>query len=383
MPPRISILFLGNWDWYLYNFRLSLACYLRDNARADITFMCPDGPYRPLIEAQGFRWLPMPMERQGINPLKELGLLLRLRHALRTLRPDVVHNFTIKPVVWGSLAARLAGVPAIINAISGMGSIFRGNSYKARMARRPVAWLMRLALKSTRVHTIFQNPDDQELTARLCGLDPARVSLIRGSGVDPSRFTPSSTPPSSPVVLFIGRLLTDKGIHDFCTAAAEVHQTHPQVRFRLAGAPDPGNPSSLSAASLEELKRQQPYLEFLGHVEDPVRCYQESSMAVLPSYGEGVPRSLIEAAACGLPLIATNVPGCREIVKDNDNGILVPPKDPPSLAQAIRRLVDDPGLGAAWGRRGRLLVEAEFSERSVLAATLEIHRALLGSDQPR
>lgn len=382
--PRRRIAYFANSDWYLYNFRAPLAQAAREAFDAEIHALCPDGPHRPKLEAMGFRWSETPLERQGANPFRELELQRRVEGILSRVNPDLLHNFTLKPVIWGTLAARKNGQGIrIVNALTGMGSVFRGNSLKAKMLRLIVMRLLKRALAGKDQRTIFQNPDDLRMAVEHLSLCPDASALIRGSGVDLSRFAPSPAPPSAPIVLFIGRLLKDKGIHDFCAAAAEVHKTHPQVRFRLAGAPDPGNPSSLSAAELAEIKKRQPYLEFLGHVEDPARCYRESSMAVLPSYGEGVPRSLIEAAACGLPLIATNVPGCREIVKDNDNGILVPPKDPPSLAQAIRRLADDPDLCMMWGRYGRLLVEAEFSERSVLAATLEIYRALLGSDQPR
>lgn len=369
--------YFANSDWYLYNFRAPLAQAAREKFQAEIHCICPDGPYRPRLEAMGFSWHSAPMARQGTNPLREWALQNRLTDILRDSRPHLLHNFTLKSVVWGTRAAKSVGVPALVNAIAGMGSVFRGETWKGALLRPVVAGLLRHSLAGGNQRVIFQNPDDLHLATHRLGLDPARAVLIRGSGVDTSRFTPAFAWPDPPVVLFVGRLLKDKGILEFCAAADLVQEKEPRVRFQIAGTPDPGNPSSLQETDVQLFSRQQPYLEFLGHVEDMPSCYRGASLAVLPSYGEGVPRSLIEAAACGLPLVSTDVPGCREIVHDGKNGLLAPPRDPEALAAAILQVLQHAPLAVAYGRQSRLLAEAEFSEASVLDRTLSVYQALL------
>jgi glycosyltransferase involved in cell wall biosynthesis len=240
-----------------------------------------------------------------------------------------------------------------------------------------VAGLLHQSLAGPNQRVIFQNPDDLQLAIERLGLDPAKAVLIRGSGVDTTRFTPAPELPHPPVILFVGRLLRDKGVLDFCTAARLAHEKAPHIKFQIAGTPDVGNPSSLQDADVQQISAVQPYLEFLGHVEDMPSCYRKASMAVLPSYGEGVPRSLIEAAACGLPLVSTDVPGCREIVRNQVNGVTVPPRDPQALALAILRLLECPELATSFGCQSRILVESEFSESSVLDRTLSVYRSVL------
>lgn len=376
MPAR-HIAYFANSDWYLYNFRAPLALAAQQAFGGEIICLCPDGPYRPKLEAMGFRWFETPLERQGTNPIGEWQLLRRVRRILQESRPDLLHNFTLKPVVWGSRAAQAEGVPAVVNALAGMGSVFRGSSLKGALTRPIVRRLLRRSLSGPAQRAIFQNPDDLQLAIAQLGMNPTTAILIRGSGVDTARFTPAHALPNPPVVLFVGRLLKDKGILDFCTAAARLHATNPHLRFQIAGTPDHGNPSSLGESDVARISESQPYLEFLGHVEDMLSCYRGASMAVLPSYGEGVPRSLIEAAACGLPLIATDVPGCREIVQNGVNGFAVPPRNPDLLTDAIQRLLDSPNLMTTFGAQGRALVEAEFSEASVLDQTLGVYKTLL------
>lgn len=373
----LRITYFANSDWYLYNFRAPLALAARKAFDAEIHCICPDGPYRPRLEAMGFSWFNAPVERQGANPLAEWALQNQVRGILRESRPDLLHNFTLKSVIWGTRAARSEGVPAVVNALAGMGSVFRGGTWKGTLLRPLVTSLLRQTLSGPNQRAIFQNPDDLQLAIDRLKLDPAKSVLIRGSGVDTTRFTPAQELPHPPRILFVGRLLKDKGVLDFCTAAGIIHEKAPQISFQIAGTLDSGNPSSLQDMDVQRISTLQPYLEFLGHVEDMPSCYRQASMAVLPSYGEGVPRSLIEAASCGLPLVSTDVPGCREIVQNDLNGMTVPPKDPQALADAILRLLKQPGLAAALGRHSRLLAESEFSESSVLDRTLSVYKALL------
>lgn len=375
--PTCRIAYFANSDWYLYNFRAPLARAAREAFDAEIHFLCPDGPYRPKLEAMGFHWSEVSIARQGINPIREWKLQRHVRHILKVVKPDLLHNFTLKPVIWGSRAAYAERVPAVVNALAGLGTVFRGSSLKGRVLRPIVKTLLKVSLSQTNQRVIFQNPDDMNLMCLELGLPPQFAKLIRGSGVDTERFTPAAEFPSPPVVLFVGRLLRDKGIMEFCEAAGWVHAIHPDIRFRIAGASDPGNPSSLQDEELLRLAKTHPYLEFLGHVEDMLPIYQGSSLLVLPStYGEGVPRSLIEAASCGLPLVATDHPGCREVVRSGQNGWLVRPHDVRSQAEAICKVLDSTQDQAAFGLRGRSLAKSEFSEHRVLKDTFKIYRGL-------
>ncbi|WP_257305579.1 glycosyltransferase family 4 protein [Geothrix campi] len=373
-----TISYFANSDWYLFNFRAPLAQAAKQTFGAEIHCLCPDGPYRPRLEAMGFRWFETPLERQGTDPIAEWKLLQRVRQVLHETRPDLLHNFTLKSVVWGTRAARAEGIPALVNALAGMGSVFRGDTMKGALIRPVIKGLLRRSLSGHRQRVIFQNPDDLQLAVKELGVDPCTAALIRGSGVNTARFTPALISPDPPVALFVGRLLKDKGILTFISAAEQLHKTHPSLRFRIAGSADAGNPSSLQISDIKKISSERPYLEFLGHVEDMVQIYRGASFMVLPTaYGEGVPRSLIEAAACGLPLIATDHPGCREIVLDGVNGFTVQPKDSQALADAIRKLLKNSDQMITMGVQGRTLVETEFSEESVIKRTLQIYRDLM------
>lgn len=371
------IAYFANSDWYLYNFRAPLAHAARQAFDAEIHCLCPDGPYRPKLEEMGFLWSEVPLERQGTNPLREWSLQRHTRGILREIRPELLHNFTLKPVIWGTRAARAEGVPAIVNALTGMGSVFRGRSLKGTIIRPIVKTLLRRSLTGANQRAIFQNSDDLELATSDLGVPFDQVMLIRGSGVDTARFSPAKELPTPPVVLFVGRLLKDKGILDFCSAAGRLHADHSDIRFLIAGTPDLGNPSSIQDLDVARISKAQPYLEFLGHVEDMLELYKGATILVLPSaYGEGVPRSLIEAAACGLPLIATDHPGCREIVHHGKNGWLVPVSDAAALAAAIKRLASSRTDQTAFGAQSRILAFSEFSEHLVFQHTFEVYRGL-------
>ena len=375
----MKIVLFANTDWYLYNFRLSLAKALQA-AGYDVLLLSPPGPYGEKLIALGFRWEAIPMDRRSLNPLLEAALLIYLVRLLRRERPALVHGFTIKCAVYGSLAARLAGVPARVNAVAGMGYVFTSDHLKARLLRWPVRNLLRLALGGPGARLVLQNPDDVAMFKRARLVADDQVRLIPGSGVDLQRFVPSvrmREPGSAMKVLLAARLLWDKGLAEFVDAIRLLRSQGRELTFLLAGTPDPGNP----AAVPEETVRawvSEGLLEWLGHVDDMPGLLSSVDIVVLPSYREGLPKSLIEAAACGLPLVTTDVPGCREVVSDRVDGLLVPVRNSIALANAIARIQDDPVLGRALGEAAREKAIAVFDDRVVCRATLAVYREFLG-----
>jgi glycosyltransferase involved in cell wall biosynthesis len=344
----------------------------------DILLVAPAGPYGEKLASMGFRFIAAPMDRRSLNPLSEARLLLWLCRLLRAERADVVHGFTIKCAVYGGLAGRMAGV-ARVNAVAGLGYVFISDTLKARLLRPIVRALMRIALGGDDARLILQNPDDVALFAGEGLVSLHRIRLIPGSGVDCARFTPPATvrdERSRICVLLVGRMLWDKGVAEFVEAAKMLRSEGRNLRFILAGAPDPGNPAAIPEATLEQW-RASGSVEWLGHVEDMPALLAAADIFVLPSYREGLPKSLIEAAACARPLITTDVPGCREVVSDGVDGLLVPARQSKPLAQAIARLVDDPVLAHQLGEAARAKALAEYDERIIVAKTIAVYVELL------
>ena len=374
----MKILLFANTEWYLYNFRLSLAMALRD-AGHEVLLVSPPGPYGEKLQALGFRWVPAPMRRRSLNPLLELALVRWLYQLLRADQVDLVHGFTIKCAVYGALAARLAGVPARVSAVAGMGYVFTSEDCKARLLRPLVRLLMRVALDGDNARLILQNPDDLALFRQARLVSPENLRLIPGSGVDCQRFKPAVGPRPERVftVVLPARLLWDKGLAEYVAAARQLRVEGRKIVFQLAGEPDPGNPASVSASTIRGWVHEE-LLQWLGHVSDMPGLLQSVDAVILPSYREGLPKGLIEAAACALPLVTTDVPGCREVVEDGVSGLLVQVKDSAALAAAIARLQDDPGLCAMLGKAARRKALAEFDEAIVIARTIDVYRELLG-----
>lgn len=377
----MRLLLFANTDWYLYNFRQSLARTLRD-AGHDVLLVSPAGPYGEELRRRGFRWEPAPMVRRSLNPLRELALVRWLRRLIAREKIELVHGFTIKCAVYGSIAARLEGIPARVNAVAGMGYVFTSNAPRARILRPVIRQLFRYALEGEDARLILQNPDDVALFARSGLVKPEHVRLIPGSGVDCSRFTPPAEDASRPhdrgpfKVVLPARLLWDKGIAEYVEAARRVRRSGTGIEFLLAGEPDPGNPAAVPARTIREWV-DEGLVTWLGHVHDMPALFRSVHAVVLPSYREGLPKGLIEAAACGLPLITTDAPGCREVVSDGVDGLLVPVKDAAALSSAILRLRDEPELRRRLGAAARAKALAQFDERSVIERTLGVYRELL------
>jgi glycosyltransferase involved in cell wall biosynthesis len=321
------------------------------------------------------------MKVNGQNPLKELRVIADIVKMYRERQPDLVHHVTVKPVLYGSLAARLVGGPGVVNAVSGLGYLFLG-SRRARLLRPLVKALYRLALRHRRSRTIFQNPDDRDLFVGSGLVRPDQTVLIRGSGVDCDTFVPRPEPEGIPVVILPARILWDKGVAEFVEAARLIRQQDTPARFVLVGDPDPGNPAAVPTATLEAWVREG-IIDSWGHRRDMPEALSSATVVVLPSYREGLPKALLEAAACGRPVVATDVPGCREIVRHNVNGLLVPVRDAPALANATRLLLQSPALRHRLGEAGRRIAEREFAEQLVVDQTLDVYRRLLGSKWPQ
>lgn len=363
-----KLLFVVTEDWYFVSHRLELAVAAQ-SAGFDVAVVTRFGKHRQTIEDAGLRAIPFEMNRRGLNPLTLLREALALARIYRRERPDVVHHVALRPVVVGGLAARLAGIRRTVSAVTGMGFLFTSGGgrlpWMRHAVQRVLPWLLSRGL------TIVQNDDDgRHLVA--CGLPRERLRLIPGAGVDTARFAPGAASGSieAPVVMMASRLLWDKGVGEFVEAARRLRNSG--ARFALVGAPDTGNPASISKADLEQWL-DEGVLEWWGHSEDMANTLSRADLVCLPSYREGLPKVLLEAMACGKACIATDAPGCREAVRHEGNGLLVPVKDAAALAAAIARLLDDPEARRRMGARGRERAVEEFSQERVIEATLAVY----------
>ncbi|MGD0004313.1 MAG: glycosyltransferase family 4 protein [Anaerolineaceae bacterium] len=369
----MKIILFANTEWYLYNFRLSLAQALRGEGY-EVVLISPPGKYTHCLEEAGFRWKPFPLSRRGTNPLAELATVWRLRNLYRMEKPDIVHHFTIKCVLYGSLAAHTSGIPirGIINAITGLGFVFIGRGWREGGLRRLVKALYRVALKNTQV--VFQNVDDRALFFDLGLVAENQACLIPGSGVDTSRFVVEPDQPEPALVVLAARMLWDKGVGEFVEAAKILKEQGVVARFALVGDTDPNYPTCVPEQQLNEWQSAG-IVEWWGWQDDMLAVYSRAHIVCLPSYREGLPRTLAEAAACGRALVATDVPGCRSIVRQGENGFLVPVRNGKALAEALRTLILDASLRKKMGHCGREIVVREYSTEKVLADTLKLYKS--------
>jgi glycosyltransferase involved in cell wall biosynthesis len=377
MPSGKCIIYVANTSWYLYNFRLTLMKQMVEGGWRVVAVAPPD-KYSESLKASGIEYHPMRLSRNGLNPFSETYLILRLLRLYREIGPALIHHFTIKPVIYGSLAARLARVPSVVNAVTGLGYVYSAAGPKGKLLKAGADRAYHFALNRKNTYVIFQNPDDRDAFVSNGLLNPWQAVLIRGSGVNMDRFSPAPEPEGEAVILLSARMLWNKGIGTLVQAARLLKKWRMPGRIVLAGDVDPGNPESISERQLQEWN-EEGIVTWLGHRSDMPDVLKDSHIAVLPTtYGEGVPRSLIEAAACGRPIVATDVPGCREIVRHGENGLLVPASDPRALAEALRTLAEDPSLRKDMGAKGREIALAEFAEERVNDSTVKLYNELLG-----
>lgn len=330
------------------------------------------------IRAEGMRFVPLPLRRDRLNPVREFfRVFLQVLKVYRRERPDVLHHVAIRPIFHGSLAARLLRMRKVINAPVGMGYVFSSDQRKARILRPIVRTLLRLLLHPPGAMVVFENPDDLRTNAELGAVRADECVLIRGAGVDTQAFRPHPSGSDVPVVTLAARMLRDKGVEEFAAAARELSRRGVRARFRLAGGTDPVNPTSIPEERLRAWNAEG-IVEWRGHCDDMAAVWRETDIACLPSYREGLPKALLEALASGLPVVTTDVPGCRETVEPGVNGLLVPARDSQALADALEKLIVSPALRQRFGQRSRDKAVTEFSDAVVVAATLRLYREAAG-----
>lgn len=372
-----KLLFVVNVDWFFMSHRLPIALEaMRQGYEVHLATGMTNR--REALAALGLQVHELPLLRSGASVLAELRTLRRITAVMRAVRPDIVHLVTVKPVVIGGIAARLAGVPAVVSAVSGLGFVFTARGIKAKLLRTAVLALYRAVLGHPNMKVIFQNDDDRLLLQNLTGLDDARSMIVRGSGVDLVQFAVRPFPAEPVVVLFAARLLRDKGVQEFVDAARMLRQRGVNAVFRLAGAPDPDNRASVGHEDLRNW-RASGCVEFLGHSDNMAQVIGDAHMVVLPSYREGLPKVLLEAAACGRPVITTDVPGCRDAIVPGVTGLLVPARDTKALSAAIERLAADPGMRRAMGEAARRLAEREYAVGQIVEQHLSLYGQLLNA----
>ena len=376
IQPRL-LMVLNDAPFFITH-RLPVALAARD-AGFEVHIATPndDGPVA-MMRREGLHHHDIPLKRGARRVGGEIALILALWRIVGTIRPDVMHAVTMKPVLYAGLVARLRSVPAVVHAVTGLGYLFLIEGLAARLQRALVKCLYRFALGHRNAVAIFQNPDDLALFRDSHLVDPAITVIIRGCGVDMTHFAQRPEPDGKPVVVFPARILGDKGVHEFVAAA---RQHHDAANFVLVGRTDPDNPTDVGEAGIRAWEREG-ILTWQGFADDMPTALAQSNIVCMPSYREGLPRVLIEAAAIGRAIVTTDVPGCREIVRHQENGLLVPARDQDGTAAAVKRLIDDPTLRARLAAHGRAVAETEFSVGIFVRQSLGAYRQVLPSAFP-
>jgi glycosyltransferase involved in cell wall biosynthesis len=370
-----TLIYLLTEDWFFAS-HFQVRALAAQQAGWRVVLVARESAASTAIRAAGIEVMPVNFIRRRLNPLAELIFTLKLARLYRRLKPDLVHHIALKPIVIGGMAARLAGVKAIVNAPVGLGFVFSSGKLLARLLKPLVSLGLSLTLAPKGAKVIFENPDDLEYFCAAGMVPRTATSLIRGAGVDITAFAPAPEPPPPVRILLIARMIRDKGVADFVEAACLLHG---QAEFILVGAPDPGNHNSLTETELNAWQEQK-LIHWLGPRRDIAALLAGAHIACQPStYREGLPKSALEAMAAGKPLVATDVPGCREAVVDGQTGFLVPPRNPEALAQALQKLIADPALRAKFGAASRLRAVENFSDAVICQKTLLVYEALVPS----
>ena len=356
----MKIVVLANASWNIYNYRLPLIMALKE-AGHEVILLAPVDEYAVQLEEEGFSWTDLHLTRRGINPLVELGSIYLIYRFYKREQPDIVQHFTPKAVIYGSIAAHFARVKKIVNTITGLGYVFSGMSPGKKILQFIVRILYRAALSNTRV--LFQNMEDMQNLVNLDGGKKENFFLLGGSGVNFSKFKVTAEPEGKPVVLLAARLIEEKGVNYFVDASRMLKLQGLAARFVLVGSPDKNRQDTVTAVKLRQWVSEG-VIEWWGWRNDMEQVYPQAHIVCLPTYyGEGVPKSLIEAAACARPIVATDIPGCRKVVRNGENGLLVPIKDALALAEAIKKLLNDKSMRKKMGVRSREIAEIEFSSK--------------------
>jgi glycosyltransferase involved in cell wall biosynthesis len=370
-----TIIYFVSEDWYFCSHRLPIARKaLAEGFR--VIVVTKVSKYKDIIESEGFKLAPIGINRGSMNLFSELRTISTLYSYYKKYNPDIVHHVAIKPVIYGTLVARLIGSIKIVNAMAGLGFVFISNKKRVKLLRFFVHQLFRFLFNNKNSQLILQNKDDLGYFLKNKLVNNNNVTIVRGSGVDIKKFIPVEECIGIPIVMLASRMLWDKGVGEFVEAAKILKQEGVEARFVLVGDRDSENPTSIPNAQLSEW-HELGVVEWWGERSNMCEVLTQAHIVCLPSYREGLPKVLLEATSCGRPIIATDVPGCREIVHNGKNGILVPIKNSNSLANAIKELIDNPEKRKSMGTNGRRLVENEFSEEIVVSQTLKVYQELL------
>lgn len=377
MKEKKKLLFLVTEDWYFCSHRINLArAALKDGF--EVVVATRVRKYGDVITGKGLRLIPIGLKRRSKNPFIELISIVEIWKLYYKEKPDIVHHIALKPVIYGGVAAFFCRNIKVVNAIAGLGISFSSANLLAKLIKSLILSTFRLILTRAGSATIVQNPDDLKTLRDIVQIDDKKMHLIKGAGVNIETYRVYMEPNEKIQIAFVSRMLRDKGVEDF-VSAVELLKTDKNMKFTalLVGEPDAENANSVSVKQLRTWDNNGDVI-WKGYCADIPKLWSESAICVLPSfYGEGIPKSLIEAAACGRPIVTTDIPGCREIVIDRYNGILVQPRDIVQLANAIRELISNPELRKTLGNNGRKLVEKEFTEQIVIEKTLSLYTEML------
>ncbi len=370
-----KLLFVVNVDWFFVSHRLPIALKAIENGY-EVHLLCAITDRKEYLQNLGLVVHPFSFTRSGKNIFSELASVFRLYRQVKCIKPDLVHLVTIKPVLYGGAVARLAKVPSVVCAISGLGFLFaERRGLLNRLLLGSVLSLYRIAMGHSNQRVIFQNPTDMKALVDAGGVSTDKVRMIRGSGVDLQDYPLMPEVTGIPVVMMASRLLKDKGVLEFVEAASLLKVKGIKAHFKLVGEVDSGNPASVTVEDID-IWQGEGNVDCLGFRSDIAKLFSQAHLAVLPSYREGLPKVLIEAAACGRAVITTDVPGCRDAIDPDVTGILIPARDAKALADAIEQLVNDVSLRQQMGQAGRKLAEREFSIDKVVSAHFEIYHEL-------
>ncbi len=378
MRPRL--LFLITEDWTFWEIRRDLARLARE-AGYEVTIATRVTAHADRIRREGFHLIPITMLRESRNLFREFLTFIELVRLYRRVRPQIVQHVAMKPVLYGSFAAWVTSVPVVINVFGGLGYAFTDRPEDTSMLRALLQRGLRSAIALSRSIVVIQNPDDREVLIRERIVGSSRIRLIAGSGVDIHRFIPVEPPAGDPIVMLVGRMLWDKGVGEFIEAVVYLRKQGVRARFVLVGRCDQGNPTAISEAQLQHWV-QEHGIEWWGHRDDLPTVMGQATVVVLPSYREGLPKVLLEAAACGKAVIATDVPGCRLVVQHQHTGLLVPVRDVAALAEAMAELLGSAERRTVLGANARQFVVREHSSEKISAEFLSLYRELLGPSAP-
>lgn len=369
-----KILIVVNVDWFFLSHRLPIAmAAVKAGYEVHIATAITDK--LEILQNYGFIVHQLELDRSSSGLFSSLTSISGIYRVIRQIRPDVIHLVTIKPVIFGGMAARLAGSPSVVVAISGLGHVFSSSGWFASLRRSIALGLYRLALGNKKVAVIFQNDNDRRILSSRIDLANVAVHLIPGSGVDLSEYVVQPLPNGITTIMLVARLIADKGVREFVEASRILGRK--DLRFVLVGDVDQSNPTSLSQDEIDAFLRDG-VVEHWGYRADISKVMAEAHVVVLPSYyGEGLPKVLIEAAACGRAVITTDHPGCRDAIEENVSGVLVPVRDAKALARAIAYLADNPDICRAMGMQGRRLAEERYDVRKVVATHMQIYSNLI------